>query len=115
MCTVDLSDETRGLDPAVSHLGPLVRALSGRFTFMVRSAIKSLLSVKLCSQELEGRGAQTQAASLPVKHGPLAEQVPVSAYVGSSKNLKDLKDHCTPLEAKHQRGLPRGHNLPLIL
>ena len=26
------------------------------------------------------------------KHGLSTEQVPVSAYVGSSKNLKDLKD-----------------------
>ena len=34
------------------------------------------------------------------KHGLSAEQVPVSAYVGSSKNLKDLKDllSCTPAE-----------------
>ena len=27
------------------------------------------------------------------KHGLSTEQFPVSAYVGSSKNLKDLKEH----------------------
>ena len=27
------------------------------------------------------------------KHGLYTEQFPVSAYVGSSKNLKDLKDN----------------------
>jgi len=30
------------------------------------------------------------------KHGLSTEQFPVSAYVGSSKNLKDLKDPRTP-------------------
>jgi hypothetical protein len=34
-----------------------------------------------------------------LKHGLSTEPVPVSAYVGSSKNLKDLKD-------LHMRGIP---------
>ena len=29
------------------------------------------------------------------KHGLFTEQFPVSAYVGSSKNLKDLKENCS--------------------
>jgi hypothetical protein len=35
--------------------------------------------------DIEGRGSER-------KHGLSTEQVPVSAYVGSSKNIKDLKD-----------------------
>jgi len=42
------------------------------------------------------------------KHGFSTEQFPVSAYVGSSKNLKDLKDprRARPITTReHQRGV----------
>ena len=34
-------------------------------------------------------------SAVPRKHGLSTEQYPVTAYVGSSKNLKDLKDQWT--------------------
>ena len=37
------------------------------------------------------------------KHGFSTEQFPVSAYVGSSKNLKDLKDLRMPCTASASR------------
>ena len=39
----------------------------------------------------------TGRVAIERKHGLSTEQVPVSAYVGSSKNLKDLKDQGTSL------------------
>ena len=41
------------------------------------------------------------------KHGLSTEQVPVSAYVGSSKNLKDLKDPWA--EYAHSCGHVQGY------
>jgi len=35
------------------------------------------------------------------KHGPFTEQVPVSAYVGSSKNIKDLKEPGSVCTGEH--------------
>ena len=59
----------------------------------------------------EGRAAGLRGDER--KHGLSTEPVPVSAYVGSSKNLKDLKDAtsvCTgvsrPYEIAHPLGTP---------
>ena len=43
-------------------------------------------------EQSEARWPRTPNLDLRRKHGFSAEPVPVSAYVGSSKNLKDLKD-----------------------
>jgi hypothetical protein len=46
-----------------------------------------------CKSELINLLSPPSFVSSERKHGFSAEPVPVSAYVGSSKDLKDLKDN----------------------
>ena len=81
----DLAIDSRTLESAL----PKLAAMEVDFV-RCRLQAGQLVASGPCSEYVQQARCLEQATKR--KHGLSTEQFPVSAYVGSSKNLKDLKD-----------------------
>ena len=99
-----LNPQSKALNPEFTRRLGFSRAGNWCATFFV-SLGRPVPMNPAAPRERGQRNFEGCAASRPSerKHGLSTKQVPVSAYVGSSKNLKDLKGpHVAPF---HQSGL----------